>query len=55
LGQEFGKPGHTLEGGWTFPEITNHLNLSGLYKVTKGPEIEGKSASYCNFFPDCLL
>lgn len=28
--------------------MTNHVNLSGLSKVTEVPEIEGKSASLCS-------
>ena len=52
-GQELGRLGPTLEGGWSFPRMTNHLNLSGLSTVTKVPEIEGKSASHCcNFLLD---
>ena len=42
--------------GWNIPEMTNHLNLSGLSKVTEVPEIEGKSASHCcNFLLDLHL
>lgn len=53
FGQELGRLGLTLEGGWNFPEMTNHLNPPGLSKITEVPEIEGKSAShYCNFHLD---
>lgn len=56
FGQELGRLGLTLGAGWNFPEMTNHLNLSGLSKVTEVPEIEGESASHwCNFLLDLHL
>lgn len=53
FGQELGRLGLTLEGGWNFPEMTNRLSPPGLCKIMEVPEIEGKSAShYCNFHLD---